>query len=374
MQQIVIYPRDPLVARDSRPFGRGVCNRMYSLPWPYPSVVAGSFRTMIGKEVAGKRDAFSDQEFLEQLKKIRVRGPLFCNGNKGFYFQRPSNFLRGYKENQEQIERLIPKELHEDCGINLPVIWPVMPSIRRHSDQGHSLWPQDMLVKWLMGVEPAACFYKDRTIEYPPIEERVHIKIDPERKVTDEGDLFSTQGLDFNFGSEQGIAVRTTLPEGEQWQIPLGKEEIIHPLGGVRRLAVWKPMDKDDSWIMPEELTNRLVNAQRICMYVATPAIFAEGWLPRWLSNDQYTGCIPGTSLLVKLRGATIGRWQAVSGWSYELRGPKPIRRLVPAGSVYFFEVVKGDAAVLSELWLQSLSDDVSDAYDGFGLTCWGVW
>lgn len=374
MQQIVIYPRDPLVARDGRPFGRGVCNRMYSLPWPYPSVVAGSFRTMLGKEVAGKRQAFSDQQFLEQLKKIRVRGPLFWHDNKGLYFQRPSNFLRGYEENQEQIERLIPKELDTDCGVNLSGIWPVMPTVRGHSDQGHSLWPQEMLVKWLMGVEPATCFNKDRTIEYPPIEERVHIKIDPERKVTDEGDLFSTQGLDFNFGSEQGIAVRTTLPEGEQWQIPLSKEKIVHPLGGARRLAIWQPIENDDHWVMPEELTNRMADAERICMYVATPAIFAGGWLPRWLNNDQYTGNIPGTSLFVRLRGATIGRWQAVSGWSYELRGPKPIRRLVPAGSVYFFEVLKGDPTVLRELWLQSLSDEVSDAYDGFGLTCWGVW
>ncbi len=36
--------RDPIVARDGRPFGRGQSTRMRSLTWPTPSLVAGSLR------------------------------------------------------------------------------------------------------------------------------------------------------------------------------------------------------------------------------------------------------------------------------------------------------------------------------------------
>lgn len=40
-----ITSHDPIIARDGRPFGLGI--RMKSLDWPYPSVLAGSVRTML---------------------------------------------------------------------------------------------------------------------------------------------------------------------------------------------------------------------------------------------------------------------------------------------------------------------------------------
>ena len=72
-------------------------------------------------------------------------------------------------------------------------------------------------------------------------------------------------------------------------------------------------------------------------------------------------------------------RWRAVSGWNLEKgkRGPKAIRRLVPAGSVYFFELKDGNPADLAKLWLKSVSDkgqDGQDRRDGFGLAMWGIW
>ncbi|MFO1429290.1 MAG: type III-B CRISPR module-associated Cmr3 family protein [Candidatus Competibacteraceae bacterium] len=70
------------------------------------------------------------------------------------------------------------------------------------------------------------------------------------------------------------------------------------------------------------------------------------------------------------------GRWQPMSGWSLEQgrRGPKPLQRLVPAGSVYFFQVIAGDASQLADRWLQSVADEPQDQRDGFGLALWGIW
>jgi len=79
----------------------------------------------------------------------------------------------------------------------------------------------------------------------------------------------------------------------------------------------------------------------------------------------------------LNLVSACTGRWKPISGWSLEKgrRGPKPIRRLVPAGSVYFFEVLEGDASALAKnLWLRSVCDDEQDRRDGFGLALWGIW
>jgi CRISPR-associated protein Cmr3 len=113
-------------------------------------------------------------------------------------------------------------------------------------------------------------------------------------------------------------------------------------------------------------------------MALATPAIFAQGWKPGWL-NDQLTGSPWKDGPRLKLVGVSIQRWRAVSGWSLaalpnQPRGPKPVKRMVPTGGVYFFEVDGGNAASLAQGWLQPVSDDEQDRRDGFGLAAWGTW
>ena len=116
-------------------------------------------------------------------------------------------------------------------------------------------------------------------------------------------------------------------------------------------------------------------------MVLTTPAIFSDGWKPRWLNGwpkDDAPGYWP-KGLKLKLVSACTDRWKPISGWSLEngCRGPKAIRRLVPAGSVYFFEVL-GDAVdagtLAKELWMRSVCDDDQDRRDGFGLAVWGLW
>jgi CRISPR-associated protein Cmr3 len=50
MTIITIVPHDPVIARDGRPFGFG--NRVHSLEWMYPSVAAGTIRSILGKAIS----------------------------------------------------------------------------------------------------------------------------------------------------------------------------------------------------------------------------------------------------------------------------------------------------------------------------------
>ena len=69
---ISITPHDPVIARDGRPFGVGQGIRMRSLDWPYPSVLAGSLRTMLGKINGGN----FDEKMIKSLKALQISGPL----------------------------------------------------------------------------------------------------------------------------------------------------------------------------------------------------------------------------------------------------------------------------------------------------------
>ena len=51
MISIRIAPHDPVIARDGRPFNAGAGNRMRPLPFLYPSVLAGSLRSYLGKAI-----------------------------------------------------------------------------------------------------------------------------------------------------------------------------------------------------------------------------------------------------------------------------------------------------------------------------------
>ena len=125
-------------------------------------------------------------------------------------------------------------------------------------------------------------------------------------------------------------------------------------------------------------------------MVLATPAIFEHGWRPRWLDETTLIGKPLGDGPTLKLVGVCISRWRAVSGWSYaphaedegrrrvvpqDRPGPKAIRRMVPAGGVYFFEKVDGDPRILATNgWLKPVSDAPHDCRDGFGIAIWGTW
>jgi CRISPR-associated protein Cmr3 len=114
-------------------------------------------------------------------------------------------------------------------------------------------------------------------------------------------------------------------------------------------------------------------------MALATPAIFDSGWKPGWL-NEEFVGSPPGATLSLRLVGISIQRWRAVSGWSllnnppHQRPGPKPVKRFIPSGGVYFFERVNGKASELADRWLEPVSDDEQDRRDGFGLAVWGIW
>ncbi len=84
-------------------------------------------------------------------------------------------------------------------------------------------------------------------------------------------------------------------------------------------------------------------------------------------------GKIPHTETTVKLISAVTERWLPISGWDYEIGKPKTMRRAVPAGSVYFFEIVKG-VFEPEKLWLKSVCKDEQDINDGFGLVIFGKW
>ncbi|MFZ2471001.1 MAG: type III-B CRISPR module-associated protein Cmr3 [Methanothrix sp.] len=413
---LAVTPHDTIIARDGRPFGKDQGIRMRSLDWPYPSVLAGSLRTMLGKMNGG----FSD-EVVKELLEINTAGPLPMKG-KQLYLPIPKDILA--KETDEKLIAipLRPAKLGAGEGCDLPkggLLPTMLPEAIDEDFKPKKLpafWSMSKMIAWLTnpcGSNFALCKYskinkediketgyedgrkeecwKDDPdfLEAPEKDERVHTGINAKTGVAavEEGLLFMSVGLDLS-STEKGSSIRMAarIEVDGIFEETINKLDKIHPFGGERRLARWARSGQVNGWTCDDGLKSLLSKSQKIRMVLSTPAIFSKGWLPGWLKdvNGYLEGTPPGASDDLKLRliSACVDRWKPISGWSAEAksRGPKAIRRLVPAGSVYFFEVHHGSASELAtSLWLRSVCDDVHgdkdrNRKDGFGLAVWGIW
>lgn len=423
---LTVTLHDPVIARDSRPFGTG--QRMGSLDWLYPSVLAGSLRTILGNIAEAK---FEESETITALKNVSIAGPLPFWNNR-IFLPAPKDIL--VKEDQEekttkrQAYAIRPKRLNDDEGCDLPfsryVLCPAMLPVQYEFKPAAipAFWSIDKMVEWLKSpnangfLAPPGPLDPEKKIKIggaflpnPQKDIRTHVGIDPDLGSAKDEMLFKTIGLDLSLKNRsQGIqlAVRVDakgdLLKGKPIEGLISGIDCFGTLGGERRLAHWTAEAPGSqaayAWIQsqpfesPQErnsfpevictaLKNQKAERKRIRMVLATPAIFSRGWLPNWLKLDgnSLIGAPEGTpsGLRLRLISACVDRWKPISGWSLEKgsHGPKEIRRLVPAGSVYFFEVLEGDAeALVKSLWLQSVCDDDQDRRDGFGLAIWGLW
>lgn len=83
----LVEPRDPLIVREGRPFGPDAGASATTLPFPFPSTIAGGIRSRFAIDEHGifkyeRTQNMSQEELqareqqLEQLKMIGIRGPL----------------------------------------------------------------------------------------------------------------------------------------------------------------------------------------------------------------------------------------------------------------------------------------------------------
>lgn len=386
---LTITPHDPMIARDARAFGEGSGAR--TMDWFNPSVGAGSLRSLLGKLGGG----FSP-DMVRNLKASSIRGPFPLLG-RDIFFRSPLDFVA--RKDDLQIFPLRPSFLSDGEGTDIPDgILPCFPEGQEEDFKPFRsplFWSSERISEWLSSPSPSKPFIDNWKTqgEIPaekgflhslPRDVRTHVNIDPAKGSAKEGMLFSTTGLTFLCKTGKGIKPLELAMEvrcvDECLDRIAGSLSSSHPMGSERRIGYWRSdTGCNPLWDCPQVIANALSGSGRIRMMLATPAPFTQGWLPGWLKKREggIIGTPPGSNVELRLVSAVIGRWQPISGWSIENgkpQGPKALRRMVPAGSVYFFEVQGKITAGLADLWLNSVCDDEQDRRDGFGLSLWGTW
>lgn len=111
---MLIEPRDPLIARDGRPFTNSPGARARSLSFPLPQTLAGVYRTR-----RGLGEGLHFPEEAEKTLAWGIRGPLLAEEEQGEWrllVPRPLDALRL----GETVHPLRPLKVPEGAGTSLP--------------------------------------------------------------------------------------------------------------------------------------------------------------------------------------------------------------------------------------------------------------
>lgn len=191
---------------------------------------------------------------------------------------------------------------------------------------------------------------------------RVGIGLDVASRTVDEGKLFSSQG----------VVMR------ESWGFVVGVDGCVRlPMSGLIRLGGDGRMARLSPWAVPEPdwspIRDRIAMTGRFRWVLQTPAVFEGGWLPSGVTREDKRLLYRRGGIAARLVSADVGSPELAGGWDLVRGKPKPFRRMVPAGSVYWFELLNGRA---EEVWGLFHNRSVSDekANEGFGLVQIGGW
>jgi CRISPR-associated protein Cmr3 len=374
MNQWKITPRDALIFRDGKPFTADAGAKAKSLPFPFPSSIAGAVRTMAGIDPAiGEFDT----QKRESLLKKKIRGPFLAeeadNGNLEWLAPAPADCLMLNGEKKELGKRiwLNPIDLQQGEITDLKdtsLIGPAAIIEEKPHAEPPRFWKWRYFNDWLIKPGDDVVSLQEIGCSGPMYESRMHVSMNPETGTAIFGALFRTSGLEF-IHLRPELDEKKMIKNAKALSLLIETDADLKPgigfLGGERRVVQWEKA-KCSIPHCPQEIRDSIDSNKTCRLILLTPAIFDKGFLPTWLQKE----------FAISITGVVLPRYQVTSGWDYEKGKPKPTRRLVPAGSVYYLRLDphQNIEEFIEKIWLANISDTEQDRLDGFGLAALGNW
>jgi CRISPR-associated protein Cmr3 len=356
-----LIPEDVWFFRDGRPSIAGADHYLRSIFPPFPSTVYGLVRTQRMLEEGVDLTTLSKSvwpSLPEALRKqigdwgetgtLRLRGPWLLRGHE-ILLPAPLDLRfridRGKKTGGivHDVLRLLPGDDDRSSRNWSHPVAPMEPCVRRNG--GWAAWktprgekdPETSagwfvtlsgMNEWLSGGAPQPGQIVSNG-ELWVDELRTGVGLDSSRRRHEEHQLYT-----FGFVRlQENVSLGFELSGGELQCHQYAR------FGGENRAAAI-----EEGPLLSAELGKfgTMPPAALCTLTLATPAIFPDGALPP--GHHVHSGVVPGPVL--------------AGGWDLARHGPKPLRRAVPAGSVYW---LNGEAPAMLGSWSEKTEE-------GFGL------
>lgn len=353
---IRIRPLDTFFFRDGKPFSRGQETWADGVFPPSPTILYGALRAIY---FTHHPDEFEKANSSEDLTlNLKIKG-VFLEIGKQLYLPVPDDFVRTEKGNKRLLE--VVQNNHVSSNKIPGFVTTLMTTKEAIADREiNALFQKIYYQRYLKGKTDCSI-----TKDYLQSEPKIAFKKNDATMTVDEESLHrvGTQ----RFKDDNGTV--SIVIEFEGLNIP---NQGLMKLGGEGKIASYEIIEeKDYTRIEPPTFASE-DKYFKICL--ATPALFQRGWLPSWIDERTLTGEF--NQLKLKLLTAIIGKPVLVGGFDMKEGKPKPMYKAVPAGSVYYFELLEGGhlEEVIKVFHQQAISEiadpstNVITANQGFGI------
>ncbi len=364
-------PLDTWFFREARGFDTSGSNELSSLFPPPARTIAGAMRTLIGEQQGVDWHLFAKSDQYAELKQIigvgddlgalKLIGPYPVWNNERLY-PAPLHLLA-----KDENYRFLEPGDAVDCDlgkVQLPRIKDIGQPLAGAKPLEHCWLNADNLQKVLKQQSPDKMFKaKDLYTEEP----RLGIARNNQQRTGIDGLLYQTRHLRPNVELAIGVGVMG-IPDS--WQLQQG----IVRLGGEGRASTVEVNKIAMPSIASPELSNSSGN--HLLLMLLTHADFGRDWFPPGFKPIEHNGICKwqGTinSVELTIECAVIGKAVREGGWDLVKQQPRPVKSLIPAGSVYFCTIKNHDTqAAIKQLHGHHIGNDIAL---GRGELVVGIW
>ncbi len=329
---------DTLFFRDGKPFSLGEETWADGIFPPPLSVVYGALRTaLLSAHISGLMHANGENDLTSRLK-IDFSA---YHGSGGYYYPCPLDIVQKKKvKDRKKAEylmlELVEKTTDHFSSLDFISLSSMLQSQEQVEDVS-GLIDEISLNEYLLKSSVPGILLDEH--KYLKDEPKVGIGRNDRTRTSDEGMLYRV-------GMKRMLQIRLAVGYAG-----IDISGNLMRLGGEGKSVSVSVLEQEPCVRKPD---NR--SAKFFKLYLATPAIFKEGWRP---SPEK----IPG-----ELIAAVVGRPLSIGGFDMKPKNgkrpcPKPMRRAVPAGSVYYY---RGSMRDVVEMHATSISDYGSE--QGYGI------
>lgn len=343
-QLITFEALDTLMFRDGRPFNQSDAgaSRAVSVFPPYPPTVVGAIRAALWKQAGGDWNSEKFGTGTDWQDSQTTLGPLAFGAPLLFrsvadkkkrslepFFPVPLHLVEGrdpVRTEKPAAEKtptfLAPSDSGMPCdlgrSVRLPLPQLALEEVKPIEDRWVSL-------SGMKAILSNNCPKPEHFIKCSAlwqVEQRVGIGISEETRTTDDGRLYMASHIRMADGVRLGLNVSGSDPI----------KPTLQALAGEHRMAL---VSAEQITTLPETPDPKRLNKNRYCVVQISPLL-----LNAMPDPGGKLGDLPGT-----LVSACLGKMQSIGGWDSVRCKPIPLRRAIPAGSVWFMELGSNELA-----------------------------
>jgi len=372
----VITPADVLFLRGNRLFGGAGEHGAAEMP-PWPSVFAGAVASRIladhDRIAAVTARPHEAESILAEVAGADYSCAFLALGLRGRVFlPLPADLVAEQPDGapHPMLRRLRPRQVPDGlaCSATLPMV-PVLESAGRTKPLAGYWLDLDGWRQYLQGELPGDG-HLVASGELWRLDPRLGIARDHYTRTAAEGRIYTSEAV--------ALAGDTCFVAGFSGKnIPV---DGLVRLGGDGRGARIEPAG---TYAPSPEPGRPEGGWPGFRMILTSPGVFPSGWLPPGCELEEGEIVFTCGTLRARLRASAMGRHGVISGWDMARHRPKPARKVVPAGSVYWFTVDEGDTAELERIWRHGLYEghpNLDEEFaaarqrEGFGRAWFGIW